>query len=265
MMQKWLVGTFGWSFILLATSFLNPLEAAESFDHEPWHRVLAMVVSSEGFVNYDWLRSDHEDLDRYLDAVKKVSPTSHPERFPTREDELVYWLQVYNALAMRHVLNFPGLKKTSDKKLRFFVFSKFKIGGIKYSLRSLENKMIREVYKDARVHFFLNCASYSCPKLYQEPLLPETLNDQLDQYARNFFNDSQHLQFDAKEGVLSLSMILKWYQKDFLSAMKETSGGKKEKIVAYLNQYREEKIPIAAVKKIKYIPYNWTVNDIKNL
>jgi len=254
-------------FVFLVVLFFtsNPLLAAESFDHEPWHRVLTMVVSSEGFVNYDWLRSDHDDLDSYLEEVKIVSPQSHPELFPTREDELVYWLQVYNALAMRHVLNFPGLKKTSDKKLRFFVFTKFNVGEKKYSLRSLENKVIREIYKDSRVHFFLNCASASCPKLYQEPLLPETLNDQLDRFARNFVNDSQHVRFDAEKGILSLSMILKWYQKDFLDAMKDVPGGKKEKMVAYLNLYREEKIPVSAVKKIKYIPYDWTVNDIRNL
>ena len=178
---------------------------------------------------------------------------------------MVYWLQVYNALAMKNVLNFPGLKKTSDKKLRFFVFTKFNVGGEKYSLRSLENKVIRAQYKDARAHFFLNCASYSCPQLYREPLNVRKLDEQLNRFSRNFINDTKHVQFDPQSGILKLSMILKWYQKDFLDAMKDVSGGKKEKIVAYLNQFREIEIPISGVKKIKYIPYNWTVNDIKNL
>jgi len=253
------------SFIVLSLLLLNPLQAAQKFDTDPWHRVLLMVVSTDGFVNYDWLRNDPKDLDLFLAQASKVSPHSHPDLFPTREDQLVYWLQVYNAFALRNVLNFPGLKKISDKKRKFFVKTKIEIGGKKYSLQSLENDLIRPEFKDARVHFFLNCAAWSCPKLYREPLEPKRLDKQLDQYSKNFVNDPQHVRFDKEEGILYLSKILKWYRVDFLKAMKEMDGGKKEKIIAYLNKYRKVKIPTEEVRKIKYIPYDWTVNDINNL
>lgn len=253
--------------IVLFVFFQRNACSQAEFDHQPWHEVLLAVVSEEGFVDYDKLRQDSSKLDLYLAAAEKASPANRPELFPTRNDELVYWLQVYNALAMKNVLNFPGLKKTSDKKLRFFKFSKFVLGGEKYSLSGLENKLIRKDYPDARVHFFLNCASYSCPQLYREPLKAETLGQQLDRFARNFLNSEKHVRFDIGTGVLKVSKILKWYEKDFLTAAKEVPGGSKEKIVAFINRYRDEgnQIPVNAVTKIKYIPYNWTVNDIQNL
>jgi len=260
----------GLSFSLfLFVLLILPVARAEetSFDHTLWHEVLLEVVSEEGFVDYTELRREHGKLDQYLEEAEKASPKNRPELFPTRNDELAYWLQVYNALAMKNVLNFPGLRKISDKKLRFFKFSKFVLGEEKFSLSGLENNLIRPEYKDARVHFFLNCAAYSCPQLYREPLQAETLDEQLDQFTRNFVNSEKHVQFDIGSGVLYLSKIVKWYEKDFLAATKDVPGGTKEKMVAFLNRYRNEgdKIPVIAVTKIKYLPYNWTVNDVKNL
>lgn len=258
----------GLSLLLGSARPMEPAVAEESFDPQPWHQVLSAVVNGEGFVDYETLRKNPENLNRFLAQAEKISPNSHPQIFSTKEDQLVYWLQVYNALAMKNILMNPGLKKTSDKKLRFFVFTKFTVGGESYSLYSLENKVIREKYQDPRVHFFLNCASYSCPSLSREPLRASQLEEQLDRFSSKFLNDPKHVRFDSKNGTLSLSMILKWYEKDFLKAM-TASGAKNDpaKLVGFINKYRDpsQQIPQDQVKKISYLPYNWTVNDQKNM
>ncbi len=255
------------SLVFSLVLFSSSVFAAEPiFDYTPWHQVLKKYVTEDkGFVKYDQLSAYPEDLDAFLSDARIVSPKTRPELFETRNEQLVFWLQVYNGLAMKNVLNFPGLKKTSDKKLRFFVFSKFEVGEEEYSLRSLENDVIRAEFNDARIHFFLNCASYSCPKLYREPLRADQLDEQLDRFSKNFLNSEQHVRFDAKKGVLYLSMILKWYQVDFINAMKDVAGKKDDKVIAFVNKYRDQPIPRNQIKKIKYIPYNWTVNDVKNL
>lgn len=253
-------------FVLTSFFFSHPSFSAElKFDTTPWQRVLGTVVSEEGFVDYAKLREHPQELDAFLEQAARVSPKNRAELFPTEKEQLVYWLQVYNALAMKNVLNFPGLKKTSDKKRQFFVTTKFELGGEKYSLQELENDLIRPQFQEARAHFFLNCASYSCPRLYREPLRADQLDEQLDRFTRNFLNDAKHARFDAETGILWLSKILYWYQEDFLNAMKEVSGSKDDKLIAFVNQYRTEKIPREKVKKIKYFDYNWTVNDVKNL
>lgn len=249
--------------IILSFSF--SLSAAPAFDYNPWHKVLKNVVTEkEGFVNYEQLRKDPSNLDAFLKQAEEISPNNRPDLFPTREDKLVYWLQVYNALAMKNVLNFWPIKKTSDKKLRFFVFTKFDIGGERYSLKSYEDKAVREAFQEPRVHFFLNCASYSCPKLYREPLKADQLDKQLDRFARNFLNDPDRVKFDQQSGVLWLSKILYWYRGDFMAAMPDVEG-KEDKVIAFINQFRDKKIPVDQVKDIKYFDYNWTVNDVKNL
>lgn len=254
-------------FVLSLYLFVPSLQGAEPvFDYTPWQQVLKNYVSEkEGFVNYDKLGAYPEDLDIFLKEAREISPKTRPDLFPTVNDQKVFWLQVYNALAMKNVLNFPGLKKTSDKKIRFFVFTKFEVGGEEFSLRSLENDLIRPQFQDARIHFFLNCASYSCPKLYREPLRADQLEEQLDRFSKDFLNNPQHVRFDADKGVLWLSKILKWYQVDFVTAMDKIDGSKEDKVIAFVNQYRKDKIPREKVKKIKYFKYNWTVNDIKNL
>ncbi len=254
------------SFFVLCSFFTSLSWAAdEPFDTTSWQRVLETGVSEEGFVDYAKLKEHPQELDAFLEQVAKVSPKNRPELFPTKNEQMVYWLQVYNALAMKNVLNFPGLKKTSDKKRLFFVTTKFEVGGEKFSLQELENDWIRPQFQEARAHFFLNCASYSCPRLYREPLRADQLDEQLNRFSQNFLNDEKHLRFDEKTGILWLSKILYWYQGDFLNAMKNITGSNEDKLIAFVNQYRAEKIPREKVKKIKYFDYNWTVNDVKNL
>ena len=101
---------------------------------------------------------------------------------------------------------------------------------------------------EPRIHFALNCASFSCPKLLNEAYTEDKLDQQLDMAAKEFINDpSRNI---ISENKVQLSKIFKWYKKDF-----ENNGS----LISYLNQYL--KFSISPDTNIEYIKYNWSLNE----
>lgn len=136
------------------------------FSHKSFEGLLQTHVLSEGDVDYQrWhaLAGSVAQLDSYLAAVSQFSPDNDPERFPSRNDELAYWLYGYNAYVIKSVLDHWPIKSVTDVKapveavkgLGFFYQLRFSFGGEYLSLLTVENKKIRQQYKDARIHFVL--------------------------------------------------------------------------------------------------------------
>ncbi len=119
------------------------------------------------------------------------------------------------------------------------------------SFNDLEQKVIRPTFKEPRVHFALNCASASCPPLASRPFDAATLNDQLDQLTRAFMNVNPRA-IIGSGGSIALSKIFDWYKDDFAAA-----GGS----VAFINRYRKEPLPAGA--KVKFMDYDWSLNETK--
>jgi hypothetical protein len=104
--------------------------------------------------------------------------------------------------------------------------------------------------EEPRIHFAINCASYSCPKLWNTAFTASNLEELLEQTAIYFIND-------PKKNVLTkekanLSEIFNWYKMDF------TQNGS---LIDYLNQYTNVKL--TSNTKISYLKYNWELNDIE--
>ena len=148
--------------VLLALAPLALLSAPK-FSYEDWNKVLGKFVDTRGYVNYDALAVDRGDLDRFLAAVETTSPRSNPEQFPAKNDQLAYWLNAYNAQVFEGVLaRGPEQKSVWGGGLfgiAFFTEKRVVLGGGETtSLKSLEDDVVRDGFKDPRVHAALNCA-----------------------------------------------------------------------------------------------------------
>jgi hypothetical protein len=218
-----------------------------------WAQVLKRHVNAKGQVNFDAVAQDKSALETYVRYIASESPKSNPEKFPSSDDKMAYYLNSYNALAMWGVIE-NGIPKDFDsffKRLSFFMFNEFQIGGSYTSLYDYENDVIRSV-GDPRVHFALNCMSVGCPRLPQQPFPVKNLNDTLEAAAFEFFRSPLYLQVDDKEKIVSISEILKFFTNDFVGE------GKSPNLIAYVNKYSAKKIP--ENYEVKFIPYNWTIN-----
>ncbi|MEO1366647.1 MAG: DUF547 domain-containing protein [Acidobacteriota bacterium] len=236
---------------------------ADAFDHAPWTAVLSQFVDDRGFVDYAGLYRDRAVFDRYIRSIEAVSPESHPQRFPTRQDALAYYLNAYNAHVFDGVLDRGPEKKSVWRGLisglNFFVRFKITVGGRTTNLKKLEEKVILETFKDPRVHAALNCASIGCPRLPQEAFLPERLDEQLDAAMREWVNDPRHVEVDAAARRVKINKIFDWFEGDFLGYEKRQGTGKPTQI-DYINRFRGADRQIPRDFSISFLPYDKGIN-----
>ena len=163
----------------------------QGFSHDAFEVLLRDYVTPAGQVDYDrWHASADSlsQLDGYLAAVSEYSPDNTPDRFPERNDALAYWLYGYNAYVIKAVLDRWPLSSVTDikapieaiKGMGFFYQLRFSFGGKYLSLLVVENDRIRARYKDARIHFVLNCASESCPVARPELPTGDALEEKME-------------------------------------------------------------------------------------
>ncbi len=234
------------------------------FSHEEWTRVLSHFVDERGFVDYQALAEQREVFDSYIAKVVSTGPETHPELFATREEQLAYYINAYNAMVFDGVLD-RGPEEESVWKgglisgYRFFVKRKITLGGRKLSLRSLENDVVRRDFKDPRVHAALNCASISCPRLPQEAFDPERLNEQLDDAISEFVSEARNVTVEPSSRTIWLSKIFDWFESDFLD-YERVQGSGRPSVLGYVNRYRDPDSRLPQHYRIRYVKYDKGVN-----
>jgi hypothetical protein len=234
------------------------------FSHDGWTRVLEAWVDEAGMVDYSGLSSDRADLDRYVEAIGRISPENRPDLFPTREDRLAYWINAYNALVFQGVLA-RGPEEDSVwtgmvSGLGFFGLKKYTLGGRVLSLKTLEDDLIREPFQDPRIHAALNCASIGCPRLPRRAFEPATLHEDLEAAMAEFVAGDLNVTVDHEQKTVTLSKIFDWFEGDFLRFENEFRGRAGATVVDYINRYREGGNKVPENYRIKFRPYDKRIN-----
>ncbi|NNC82243.1 MAG: DUF547 domain-containing protein [Flavobacteriales bacterium] len=213
-------------------------------DHGPWDRLLQKHVDDQGLVDYKALASSPA-FDTYLLTLSG----SHPDDSWSRDEQMAYWINVYNAYTVQLIIK--NLPLASIKEIDMPWDKKFiEIEGSTYSLNQIEHEILRPEFKDARIHFAVNCASLGCPPLYNRAFLPTRLQNQLELVTRNFINDERYNQLNGD--IASISKIFDWYASDF-----EREGG----VAYFINKYAHSKLDRDV--QLSYNDYDWSLNDQK--
>ncbi len=213
-------------------------------DHSAWDSLLNRYVDVLGNVDYKSFSSDRGSLDDYLDDLAGKEP---PESIGKNE-RLAYYINLYNAATVQLILDNYPLKSIKDiispwdKKM-------VKMGGRMVSLGEIEHTILRKM-GEPRIHFAINCASSSCPKLMNRAFTADKMESQLQEATEGFIRDSAKNHISKTS--LQLSRIFNWYKKDF------TEDGS---LIDYLNKFAGTTISPNA--KITYLEYDWSLNDAK--
>lgn len=226
---------FALKFCCFAVSVAQP-------SHELWNGLLRQYVSVSGRVQYKLMKADQKTLDIYINHLSSISPQP---KWPKAET-MAYWINAYNALTVRMVLEQYPIK--SIKELHGgnpWDVECFETGGRRYSLNMIENEILRGKFNDARVHFALNCAAKSCPPLYNRAFTASSLDAQLTDRTKRFLRDP-NANVIGKDRVL-LNKIFEWYAADF------------EDIPAYLTMFSGTMVSDKA--QIDYLEYDWSLNN----
>lgn len=229
-------------FLFLLLSAALSAQTAPPGLHDAWNRLLGKHVSAAGKVNYKGFKADQQALDAYLQQLAANPPASTW----TRADQMAYWINAYNAFTIDLIVdNYPVSSILKLDGGKTWDVKRIVLGGKKYSLNQIENEILRPEFKDARIHFALNCAARSCPPLYNKAFTAKNLERALEQRTRQFINDARFNTLSA--GKASVSKIFEWYAADF--------GDLK----TFLNKYAGVKMDAGA--SIGFLEYNWELNE----
>jgi len=213
-------------------------------DYKSWDTFLKKYVSASGDLDYKSIKANKKELE----AITKTFSETSVSTSWSKNDQLAFWINAYNVFTIDLVVNHYPIKsiqnldggKTWDVK-------RIEIGGKKYSLNNIENEIIRPLFKDARIHFAVNCAAKSCPPILNGAFFGKSLDEQLDAVTKKFISNTKYQNITS--GKMTLSKIFDWYKVDFGD------------IFTFINKYST--IKVNKNTAIVYKEYDWSLNEKK--
>ncbi|NQY68549.1 MAG: DUF547 domain-containing protein [Flavobacteriales bacterium] len=207
--------------------------------------ILNMYVTETGLVNYKGLVSKKSQIESFLEYMRRSAPY-----YSSASDEsLAYWINLYNAATLNLILNnYPVSSIMDINGGKAWDLKIVKVGDDVLSLNQIEHERIRPIFNEPRIHFAVNCAAKSCPKLLNEIYSSEKLEAQLERQTKYFINQSGKNTIQANS--LSLSEIFEWYKDDFT---KETS------FEEFIKKYTATNFD--SDPTITYNEYIWKLNE----
>jgi hypothetical protein len=210
--------------------------------HRPFDVLLQKYVSDAGQVNYTGLKADKKELNAYckLLAGNPVLDTW------SKEEKMAYWINAYNAFTLKLIVdNYPTKSIMNFDGGKTWDVRRIKLGNQKYSLNNIENDILRPQFKDARIHFAVNCAAKGCPPLWNHAFTAENLEATLEARTKAFVNNPKYNEIHTND--VKISKIFEWYAADFGD------------IKNFLNQHSKTWIKRSA--SVVFMDYDWGLNE----
>lgn len=228
--------------VITDTDDKDNIQAQElKLSHTVWDQLLKKNVSNSGIVNYAGFKAEKTKLEAYLKHLEQFAPESNW----SRNKEMAYWFNLYNAWTVKVIIDkYPVASITDIDGGKTWNVKRVKSGSKTYSLDEVENKVIRPKFNDGRIHFAVNCAAKSCPPLLNKAWTESNVQSYLEKQTKDFINNTSYNEISAKK--VKISKIFEWYAADFGD------------IITYLNKYSNT--PINKDAKVEYLEYDWKLN-----
>lgn len=235
--------------------------STQTLDHSAWTRLIGTyaAISEDGIVRVAYGRVSDADKQALKSYIAQLTSTAVSTL--NRDEQLAYWINLYNALTVDLVLDHypvssilkinisPGFFSIGpwDKKL-------VTVEGEALSLNDIEHRILRPIWRDPRIHYAVNCASLGCPNLALEAYTSENVERLLEANAVAHINHPRGARFE--NGELIVSSIYRWFVADF--------GGGDAGVLSHLRQYARGELAekIARNNFIGDDEYDWSLNDL---
>ncbi|MEM7022613.1 MAG: DUF547 domain-containing protein [Pseudomonadota bacterium] len=235
-------------------------QSAATIDHGPWAQLLSrhIVAGTDGVnrVTYaDFTPEERAALAQYIDDL-----TTLPISTYSRPEQMAYWINLYNALTVKVVLDHYPVDSIRDIDISPGWFSNGPWGkklvvveGEELSLDDIEHRILRPIWRDPRIHYAVNCAALGCPNLGAAPYLAATIDPQLDAAGRAYVNDPRGVHVDDDD--LVVSSIYDWFMEDF--------GATEREVIEHLRLFADPDLDTTLERfdSIDDDEYDWDLND----
>lgn len=229
---------------ILFVLFLMPFLAQAQPDYAKYDAFLQKYVSTIGKVNYKKIKANPKELE----GLVKQFQAATPQTTWSKNAQLAYWINAYNLFTIKLIAdNYPITSITKLDNGKPWDVKRITLGKATYSLNQIENEIIRPTFKDARIHFAVNCAAKSCPPLYNKAYTETNVQKTLEQRTSSFINSSYNV---IKENEVKISKIFEWYKTDFT---------KNDNLLPYVSTFA--KVKMSKNAKVTFLEYDWSLNE----
>jgi Protein of unknown function, DUF547 len=259
----------------LALATVAPLAQESTVDarRRNLEQVLDLYVR-DGYVYYRALRQERRLLDAYLNGVAAASIDS-----ASRDEQLAFWLNAYNALALRTVIDHAPIPQRSREyppgSIRqipgAFERLTHRVAGRMVTLDQIEQTILPG-FKDPRVYFALGRGAVGSGRLRSEPFTGAGLERQLTEVANECVTHAQCVAIDRAQNKVMVSSIFSWREKEFSAAYGDKASP------AFSSRSPIERAVLAFVEprlltterdflatnqfRVEFAPFDWSLNDL---
>jgi hypothetical protein len=233
--------------------------STRTIDHGPWTGFLEcyVVVGDDGIhrVAYGSVTAeDRRRLDTYLRSLQQT-PIG---RF-RRAEQLAFWINLYNALTVRVILDHRPVESIRDISISPGLLSQgpwgrklLEVDREPVSLDDIEHRILRPIWGDPRIHYAVNCASIGCPNLATQAFTASNTERLLEEAAVAYVNHPRGAA--VRDGDLHASSIYDWFEADF---------GGESGVLEHLRRYARPELAseLAGVNEIQAYEYDWSLNE----
>ena len=237
----------------------NKQNTAE-IDHGLWDQLLKTYLISDDPSGVNLFRyravsaNDKKTLEQYLGQLEAIDPRQY-----NLSEQKAYWINFYNAATVKLILDHPDVDTIRDIGEGFFASGPWddpiaKVAGQTLTLNDMEHRILRPIYRDERIHYVVNCASFSCPNLAPMAFTAKNTESLLEQGAKDYINHPRGLRF--VDGELVVSSIFIWYGSDFAK--------NKQDLLKYFAKYHQQPDRLLGYQGDLDDEYDWSLNAPKN-
>jgi hypothetical protein len=242
--------------------------------------ILENHVNDKGMVDYKMLKRKKLELNRLLDEFAKLDPNIYNSW--SKEDKIAFWLNAYNIKLLDIIIDNYPIQSQRILRVLWGPYSIRHIEGIwdkykfivmdeEFTLKEIEQRFFRKEFDEPRVFFAISCASLSGPPLRNEPYYGGRLYEQLNDQAKKFLAGPLAFRIDREKQIVHLSAIFhpSWYGEEFIRKYGTDKKFKDQPpptraVLNFAANYISKQNLFFLERKnysVKYITYNWTLND----
>jgi hypothetical protein len=263
----------------LMALLLLPAQPPTAVDVDPLHRpfddILDMYVR-DGLVYYRALQSERARFNRYIASLDVPAATYDGW---SRERQLAFWINAYNAFALRTVIDQYPIRGRSGEyppnSIRqipgAFEQRRHRAAGRSVTLDEIE-KTILPGFDDPRAFLALGRGAIGSGRLRSEAFTASRLDAQLDRVRSEFITERTMMFIDRAEGILSLTPIVSWNAEHFVAAYDPGETGPHAKrspieraVIAFITPHLlplEREFVQKDQFRVVYHGFDWNLNDL---
>lgn len=218
-------------------------------------------------VEYRAILQQPADLNAYLAVLERTGPTTTPEQFTDPAERIAYYINAYNACAVRVALaNYPSESAYGPTRSDFETDWYFRVDGRRVNLHDLRQNLWVAADGDVRPLFALCEAAIGSPPLAPHPYRAQDLYEELAAQVQACMAMPQFVAISHDQRQLQLwwrilrhgDAFADWYQKLYGSP----PGSLLNVVMDMAPPARRGAINRAVGYKIVEVPFDRRLNDL---